>query len=189
MCAPFSLLFSSSGFQICLTRRLFLSILMGRNKEILWGAAFCLRNRAWQRKFQEAEYMYANPTKMSTKILCHVDEAHCCDTSRSLRLMIGRHSKVTSSEQGCNPTLVKWLLYRSDVSIQHLTEIASLACTLRYLRNVYWVLNTHSCKMRIAWQSTMHTEVREQTRHHFATMVHYPMELFSDLGDLVDNCN
>ncbi len=58
-----------------------------------------------------------------------VDEAHCCDTSRSLRLMIGQHSKVTSSEQGCNLALVKQLLYRSDMSIQYPTELASLACT------------------------------------------------------------
>ncbi len=38
-----------------------------------------------------------------------VDEAHCCDTSRSLRLLIGlgQHSKATSSEQGCKPALVK----------------------------------------------------------------------------------
>ena len=83
-----------------------------------------------------------------------VDEAHCCDTSWSLWLMIGWHSKVTSSEQGYNSILVKQLLYRSDVSIQHTTELASLACTLRYLRNTYWVPNTHSCKM--------HTEVKEQ---------------------------
>ena len=41
-----------------------------------------------------------------------VDEAHCCDTSRSLWILIGQHSKATSSEQGCKPTLVKWLLYR-----------------------------------------------------------------------------
>ncbi len=34
-----------------------------------------------------------------------VDEAHCCDTSPSLRLMIRQHSKATSSEQGCNPHL------------------------------------------------------------------------------------
>ena len=66
-----------------------------------------------------------------------VDEAHCCDTSRSLQLMIGQHSKGTSSEQGYNSALVKQLLYRSDVSIQHLTELASLACTLQYLQNAY----------------------------------------------------
>ncbi len=91
-----------------------------------------------------------------------VDEAHCGDTSRSLRLMIRRHSKATSREQGCNSALVKQLLYRSDVSIQHLTELASLACTLWYLWDVYWVLNTHCHKMWIAWQSMMHTEVKEQ---------------------------
>ena len=68
--------------------------------------------------------------------------------------MIGQHSKETSSKQGCNPTLVKWLLYRSDMSIQYPTEIASLSCTLPYLPSAYWVLNTHSRKM--------HTEVREQ---------------------------
>ena len=91
-----------------------------------------------------------------------VDEAHCCDTSRSLPLMIGQHSKATSSKQECNSALVKWLLYRLDMSIQHPTELASLTCTLWYLQNVYWVLNTYSCKMRIAWQSMMHTEVKEQ---------------------------
>ena len=91
-----------------------------------------------------------------------VDEAHCCDTSRSLPLLIRQHSKGTSREQGYNPALVKQLLYRSDMLIQHPTELASLACTLWYLQNAYWVPNTHSHKMRIAWQSTMHTEVKEQ---------------------------
>ncbi len=39
--------------------------------------------------------------------LIFVDEAHCCDTSWSLQLLVGRHSKVTSSKQGCKPSLVK----------------------------------------------------------------------------------
>ncbi len=120
-----------------------------------------------------------------------VDEAHCCDTSRSLRLMIGQHSKAISSQQECNPALVKQLLYRSDVSIQHPTELASLACTLWYLRNTYWVLNTHSYKMWIAWQSMMHTEVKEQGTDQ--TSLYYigtsSNGNFLDLGDLVDNCN
>ncbi len=66
-----------------------------------------------------------------------VDEAHCCDTSRSLRILIGWHSKATSNEQGCKPLLVKQLLYRLDISIQHPTELASLACTLRYSWDTY----------------------------------------------------
>ena len=133
-----------------------------------------------------------NSLYISRFALNSVDEAHCCDTSWSLWVMIGWHSKVTSSEQGCKPALVKWLLYRSDMLIQYPTELASLACTLWYSWDVYWVPNTHSCKMQIAWQSTMHTEVsnKGQTRHHFATMVHHPMELFFlDLGDLVNNCD
>ena len=63
-----------------------------------------------------------------------VDEVHCCDTSRSLRILIGWHSKVTSSEQGCKPALVKRLLYRSDVSIQLPTELACLTRILTHLR-------------------------------------------------------
>ena len=95
-----------------------------------------------------------------------VDEAHCCDTSRSLRVLIGRHSKVTSRNKGENPHL--WSnSYRSDVSIQIPAELASLACTLWYSQYAYWVRNTHSHKMRIAWQSTIHSEGR--TRHRFAT--------------------
>ncbi len=34
-------------------------------------------------------------------------QAHCCDISRSLRILIGWHSKATSSKQGYKPTLVK----------------------------------------------------------------------------------
>ena len=37
-----------------------------------------------------------------------VDEAHCCDTSRSLRTLIGRHRKVTSIEHGCKPSSCTW---------------------------------------------------------------------------------
>ncbi len=37
------------------------------------------------------------------------------------------------------------------------------------LADTYWVPNTHCRKLRIAWQSTMHTEVKERTRHRFAT--------------------
>ncbi len=34
-----------------------------------------------------------------------VDEAHCCDTSRSLGILIGWHSKATSSNKGEIPHL------------------------------------------------------------------------------------
>ncbi len=66
-----------------------------------------------------------------------VDEAHCRDTSRSLQVLIGQHSKVTSGKQGWKPTLVKQLLYRSDVSVHIPMELASLACTLQYSREAY----------------------------------------------------
>ncbi len=33
-----------------------------------------------------------------------VDEAHCCDTSRSLRILIGQHCKATSSKEGATRT-------------------------------------------------------------------------------------
>ena len=94
-----------------------------------------------------------------------VDEAHCCDTSRSLRFLIGQRSKATSSEQGCKPTLVKGLLYRSDVWIQLPTELASFACTLQY-----WVLNTHI----YTWPNgicvaELHTH-KGETRHRFITV-------------------
>ena len=59
-----------------------------------------------------------------------VEEAHCCDTSRSFRILTGWRSKGTSSEQGCKPALVKQLLYRSDMLIQLPTEPASLVCAL-----------------------------------------------------------
>ncbi len=74
----------------------------------------------------------------------HVDEAHCCDTSRSLRILIGRHSQVTSSNKGANPHL--WMtLVQIRLSIQIPTELASLSCTLQYsLADAYWVLNTHT---------------------------------------------
>ncbi len=89
--------------------------------------------------------------KYSAKYKCEpgVDEANCCYTSRSLQILIGQHSKVTSSEQGCKPVLVKWLLYKSDVSIHIPTELASLACTLQYLQDVYWVPNTHTWENQI----------------------------------------
>ncbi len=119
------------------------------------------------------ESRYSNSTDVWCDHWCKfppaVDEAHCCDTSRSFRILIRWHSKATSSEQGCKPSLVKWLLYRSDVLIQHPTELASLACTLQYSLDAYWVLNTHTRKMQIGWQSTMHTEGR-RTRHRFTTL-------------------
>ncbi len=57
------------------------------------------------------------------------------------------------------------------MSIQYPSELASLACTLHTCQT-YWVPNTHSRKMRIAWQSTMHTKVRNkgQTRHRVTTL-------------------
>ena len=45
-----------------------------------------------------------------------VDEAHCCDTSGSLRLSIGQHSKAASRAR-VQPSTCKWLLYRTDVSM------------------------------------------------------------------------
>ena len=77
----------------------------------------------------------------SPKIPClmGVDEAHCCDTSRSLQLLIRQHSKATFSEQGYNLALVKQLLYRSDVSIQYLTELLLLfvPCHTRWTHTEY----------------------------------------------------
>ncbi len=74
----------------------------------------------------------------------YVDEAHCCDTSRSLQFLIGQHSKATSSEQGCKPALVKQLLYRSDMSTQLPTELTCLTHISSYsrLHTEYWIL-TH----------------------------------------------
>ena len=73
----------------------------------------------------------------------------------------------TAQRARVQPRTLKQLLYRLDVSIQHPTELASLGCTLRYPWDAYWVPN-----MRIAWQSTMHTEVRkqgtDQTSHYYS---------------------
>ena len=44
-----------------------------------------------------------------------VDEAHCCDTSRSLGVLISWHNKATSSERGCKPSVECETLYRMDV--------------------------------------------------------------------------
>ncbi len=88
-----------------------------------------------------------------TRILLPVDEAHCCDTSRSLWLMIGWHSTATSSEQGCNPTLVKWLLYKSDMLIHLLVP-----CDSCVMHTEYWIL-TH----RENWLCVM--KLYRETRH------------------------
>ena len=50
---------------------------------------------------------YKKDTVRANVLMPTIDEAHCCDTSQSLRLMIGRHSKATSSEQAYNLALVK----------------------------------------------------------------------------------
>ena len=97
-----------------------------------------------------------------------VDGAHCCDTSWSLRILIGQHSKAISSQQGCKLAFVKLLLYRSDVWIQLPTELASLTCTLPYLQDAYWVPNTHILDgTEYAWKGYTHTE--GETRHRFIT--------------------
>ncbi len=63
-----------------------------------------------------------------------------------LSILANSHWTAQSSEQGCKPTLVKQLLYRSNVVIQIPTE---LACTLRYSQNAYWVPNTHTLEKRL----------------------------------------
>ncbi len=83
-----------------------------------------------------------------TKKIYTVTQWKSASPRESLRVLIGRHSKATSSEQGCKPALVKRLLYRSDVWIQLPTKLASLASTLRcsILMGCYWVPNTHTSK-------------------------------------------
>ena len=111
---------------------------------------------------------HQNPIPVPERHLRHeekdgvADEAHCCDTSRSLQILIGQHSKATSSEQGCKPILVKWLLYRSDVWIQLPTELACLACTLQYswdgMRTEYQIPTLERTKY--AWQT--YTERKDE---------------------------
>ncbi len=149
-----------------------------KNHKGRWFVSWCYLQQMGEKKGNSHSLLEKSACEVPQTILnnsecSHVDEAHCCDTSWSLRVLIGWHSKVTSSEQGWKPTLIKQLLYRSDVLIQHPTELVSLACTLPILEGWYSVPNTHSCKMRIVWQVNMHTEVRNkgQTRHRFTTVI------------------
>ncbi len=109
------------------------------------------------------------PASNSTTNAIPVDEAHCCDTSWSWWILIGRHNKATSSEQGCKLTLVKLTLdlYRSDVWIQLPTELASLACTLRYSWDCTEYQYSHS-RERICVVD-MHRKEGRETRHRFTT--------------------
>ena len=79
-----------------------------------------------------------------------VDEAHCCDTSRSLRILIGRHSKVTSSKCGCKPALVSWTLYRKDVShntaIEMKMYVFLITCQTGGLRTLIRILTLERIK-------------------------------------------
>ncbi len=85
-----------------------------------------------------------------------VDKAHCCDTSGSLQVSNGWHSKATSSGQGCKPTLVSQLLYRSDVLIQVINWTYLSSSCLIDLQVAHWVLSTQTylrelteCKMKL----------------------------------------
>ncbi len=68
-----------------------------------------------------------------------VDEAHCCDTSRFFPALVGRHSKATSSEHGCNPTVVQ-TLFTMDVSQYNVVMYGNLkiSCLTRYLWTSCW---------------------------------------------------
>ncbi len=96
-----------------------------------------------------------------------VDEAHCCDTSQSLPILIGKQHLVN---KGANPHLWSNSCIDQTINIYNLTELASLGCTLWYWRDAYWVLNTHT------WENWMclavydaHWRKGRETRHRITT--------------------
>ena len=101
-----------------------------------------------------------------------VDEAHCCDTSRSLWILIGQHSKATAS-CGCKPALVSKTLYRMDV-IQFSYQNWKYVCLTHYfwdcrLRTEYWIHTLENLKSyEWSWTATERTE----TRHRITTAAH-----------------
>ncbi len=101
-------------------------------------------------------------------IVCTVDEAHCCDTSRSLWILIGQHSKATSSKSGCNPSLVSRLLYRSDYqySYQLNLPVFLVSCKTGGLHTKYQILtHTWENQLSVRWSCTQ----RGQTSLYYST--------------------
>ncbi len=91
-----------------------------------------------------------------------VEEAHCCDTSRSLQFLIGGHSKATSSEQGCKPTLVKnsytdqMCKYSYQLNLLHFL----VPCDTCGMRTEYRILTLKGTEY--TWQIYTHREGMER---------------------------
>ena len=52
---------------------------------------------------------------LNRTVVLGADEAHCCDSSQSLRLLIDWHRKATCGECGCSHSLTLEILYSEDV--------------------------------------------------------------------------
>ena len=103
-----------------------------------------------------------------------VDEAHCCDTSRSLQVLIGWHSKATSSSKGANPYL--WSNSCTDQTCEYSYQLNLLLllvpCDTRGMPTKYRILTLEN---RLCEADAYRKEGRE-TRHRFTTSPNSSMD-------------
>ncbi len=98
-----------------------------------------------------------------------VDEAHCCDTSRSLRILIGWHSKATSSKQGCK-NLHLWSNSCTDQMCEYSYQL-NLLLLLVPCNTPGMLLSTeysHSKEPNMRWQIHTERERRDQTSLYYS---------------------
>ncbi len=98
-----------------------------------------------------------------------VAEAHCCDTLfQSLQAIIDQHSRATSSDSRCKPTLVPETLYRKDMfTIYHINmkHAVLLMSTHEYPE--------HANNMKCSCTLRIHQEERDQASHYYISAIFF----------------